>query len=195
MNYRYLDPDDTYTDSESGLLRNLQNIKSYELLLAFESLSVTRRLEDLYKRPLKIQASISLLSIHKYLFQDVYSWAGIPRTVEISKEGKQFFPTHRFDTAFAYIDTLIVEYRKTKNLDDISHRLAEILDSVNFLHPFREGNGRTQREFLRTLALEKKIVLNLNPVDNQDVYNRYMYGTINGDVEVLSKLIRDIVNN
>ncbi|WP_197684910.1 Fic family protein [Proteiniphilum saccharofermentans] len=40
------------------------------------------------------------------------------------------------------------------------------------MHPFREGNGRTQREFLRTLALEKRLILNLNPPDNRDIYNR-----------------------
>lgn len=53
---------------------------------------------------------------------------------------------------------------------------------VNYLHPFREGNGRTQREFLVLLAREKGWALNLNPPDKMDVYERYMTGTINGDV-------------
>jgi len=60
----------------------------------------------------------------------------------------------------------------------LAHKLAEILDHVNYLHPFREGNGRTQREFLRLLAMEKGLDLNLNPPDNVDVYERYMSGTI-----------------
>ena len=64
-----------------------------------------------------------------------------------------------------------------------------ILDNVNFLHPFREGNGRSQREFLRLLALEKGWLLNLNPPDNADVYEKYMHGTINSDVDSLAKLI------
>jgi cell filamentation protein len=78
---------------------------------------------------------------------------------------------------------VIVEYRATDKTDKlrIAGKLAEILDTVNFLHPFREGNGRTQREFLRILALEKGFELNLNPADNADVYKRYMDGTINGD--------------
>jgi cell filamentation protein len=67
--------------------------------------------------------------------------------------------------------------------------LAEILDNINYLHPFREGNGRAQREFLRTLALEKEIQLNLNPADNKIIYDQYMQGTINSDIEMLSRLI------
>jgi cell filamentation protein len=73
--------------------------------------------------------------------------------------------------------------------------LASILDHVNFLHPFREGNGRTQREFIRLLALEKELTLNLNPADNTKVYNQYMQGTINGDIELLSQLIFEQIYN
>jgi len=65
---------------------------------------------------------------------------------------------------------------------------------VNFLHPFREGNGRTQREFIRLLALEKGLTLNLNPAANTTVYTQYMQGTINGDIELLSQLIFEQIN-
>jgi len=194
MSYQYLDPDYTYTDPKTGILRNIAGIVNQELLVAFESLHVARRLEELEQKPIKVRDSKGLSIIHKYLFQDVYAWAGIIRTVEISKAGKQFFPTDRFDTAFVYIDTLVTEYRQLKlaTRKEFSHKLAQILDTVNFLHPFREGNGRTQREFLRILALEKNLILNLNPPDNQDVYSRYMSGTINGDIEQLSELIFEL---
>lgn len=95
MSYQYLDPDYTYTDPKTGLLRNLAGIENHELLIAFESLNVARRLEELDQKPIKIKDAKTLSDIHKYLFQDVYAWAGIIRTVEISKEGKQFFPTNR----------------------------------------------------------------------------------------------------
>lgn len=97
---------------------------------------------------------------------------------------------------FKYIDNLILEYRKIKRKSkkELAIKLAEILDNVNFLHPFREGNGRTQREFLRTLALEKGLILNLNPADNKEVYQRYMEGTINSDVEILTDLIYELTN-
>jgi len=67
-----------------------------------------------------------------------------------------------------YIDQLIADFKKIlkDNKKILAEKLAEILDNVNYLHPFREGNGRTQREFLRLLALEKGLTLNLNPPDN-----------------------------
>ena len=174
----------------------MAGIGNRELLVAFESLNVAKRLEELGQNPIKIKNAKTLSHIHKYLFQDVYAWAGVVRTVEISKEGKQFFPTNRFDIAFTYIDSLIAEYRKFKPdaVERLARKLAEILDTVNLLHPFREGNGRTQREFLRILALEKNLVLNLNPPDSLDIYNRYMSGTIDGDIDQLSKLIFELVS-
>jgi cell filamentation protein len=72
--------------------------------------------------------------------------------------------------------------------------LAEILDNVNYLHPFREGNGRTQREFLRLIALEKGLTINLNPPDNKNVYERYMKGTIESDISTLTELISELIN-
>jgi cell filamentation protein len=194
-NYQYLDPDYSYTDIKTGLLRNKEKIDDGQLLLAFESLKCSERLEELSKNPIKIKKSTSLLAIHKHLFQDVYDWAGQKRTVEISKGGRQFFPISHFDTAFLYIDGLITEYRGIDKHDTgkIARKLAEILDNVNYLHPFREGNGRTQREFVRTLALEKGYSLNLNPPDNADVYERYMNGTIEGDLDKLSRLIRELM--
>ena len=80
------------------------------------------------------------------------------------------------------------------NKQQIAEKLAEILDSVNYLHPFREGNGRTQREFLRLLALEKNLTLNLNPPDNNNIYDQYMQGTINSDVKALTELILGLID-
>ena len=193
--YEYIDPDHVYTDVKTGLLRNKEDITDKDILLEFESLQASEKLELLQETPIKINNSQTLLEIHKFLFQDVYEWAGKVRTVEISKDGKGFLPTSRFDTGFAHIDSLIEEYRKLVKDDktQIAHKLAEILDAANYLHPFREGNGRAQREFIRTLALEKGIELYLSSPDNKDVYERYMNGTINGDVKMLADLIFELI--
>ena len=193
--YRYIDPDYTYTDPKTGVLRNLANITDEDTLVFIEAGAVAKRADELGENPIKIKNSSSLFAIHKYLFQDIYSWAGEVRTVEISKGGKPFFPLSHFHRALPFIDSLIAEYRKIGKSEKpaLAHKLAEILDHVNFLHPFREGNGRTQREFIRLLALEKGLELNLNPPDNADVYERYMSGTINGDVDKLTVLIREII--
>jgi cell filamentation protein len=189
--YQYLDPDYTYTDPKTGALRNLCGITDQEALTFAETAATTRRAGELKMKPVRISNSDALFIIHRHLFQDIYDWAGKRRTVEISKGGKQFFPTSHFDNALKYIDSLVVEYLRMEKNDKagLAKKLAEILDNVNFLHPFREGNGRTQREFMRLLAKEKGWTLNLNPPDNSEIYERYMNGTIDGDLDTLSILI------
>jgi cell filamentation protein len=196
-NYEYIDPDYTYTDPTTGILRNLANVTDPNDLLFFESAAVIKRAKELESQPIAVHNAETLLDIHRYLFQDVYHWAGQKRTVEISKQGKPFFLTAYFDKGFAYIDTLITNYRKIDPADksQLAEHLAALLDSINYLHPFREGNGRTQREFIRVLALEKGYTLNLNPPDNLDVYERYMSGTIEGDVKKLAELILDMMQD
>jgi cell filamentation protein len=194
--YKYIDPDYTYTDPKTGLLRNLQDITDPEVLLFVESGAVTKRLQELYDNPIKIKGIDSLFAIHKHLFQDIYTWAGKKRIVEISKDKKQFFPTTHFDNAIRFIDQLVTEFKKIPkdNKKNLAEKLAEILDNVNYLHPFREGNGRAQREFLRMLALEKGLTLNLNPPDNKSVYERYMKGTIESDINILTELIIELID-
>jgi cell filamentation protein len=194
--YNYIDPDFTYTDLNTGLLRNLLDIADPDVLLFVESGAVTKRLQELHENPINIKGVDSLFQIHQYLFQDIYIWAGKKRTVEISKDGKQFFPTSHFDNAFRHIDQLIAEFKSIPKDDKklLSEKLAVILDNVNYLHPFRDGNGRTQREFLRLLALEKGLTLNLNPPDNKSGYERYMKGTVESDVKTLTELIFELID-
>lgn len=194
--YKYIDPDFTYTDPKTGLLKNLQDITDPDILLFVESGVVIKRLQELYGKPIKIKSIDSLFEIHRHLFQDIYTWAGKKRIVEISKEGKQFFPTSHFDNAFRYINQLITDFKKIPReyKNQLADKLAEILDNINYLHPFREGNGRTQREFLRLLALEKDLTLNLNPPDNKIVYERYMKGTIKSELKTLTELILELID-
>ena len=123
--YKYLDPDYKYTD-ENGVLFNIVNIKEEKVLSVYESLKVSKRIEELYENPLKIEDSDTLLTLHHYLFQDVYEWAGKTRTVNISKEGKPFFEGERFGMGFKYIDNLILEYRDIppQNKIKLSQKLA-----------------------------------------------------------------------
>ena len=143
--YKYIDPDYNYTDPKTELLRNLQDISDADVLLFVESGAVTKRLQQLDKNQIKMKGIDTLFEIHKHLFQDIYAWAGKKRNVEISKDGKQFFPTTHFDNALRCIDQLIADFKKIPKGDKrlLVEKLAEILDNVNYLHPFREGNGRT----------------------------------------------------
>jgi cell filamentation protein len=130
--YKYVDPKYTYIDFQTGVLKNLQGITDSDVLLFFESSAVTKRLQELNEDPIMIKGTVSLLEIHKYLFQDVYAWAGKQRTVDISKDGKQFFPISNFDTAFQYIDYLITEFKGIPKTNKvlISEKLAEILEQT-----------------------------------------------------------------
>ena len=138
--YKYIDFDYTYNDSETGILKNLPGITDPDVLLFVESAAVTKRLQELYNNPIKIKGVENLFDIHKRLFQDLYVWAGKKRIVEISKDGKPFFPTTHFDNASRHINTLIADYKKIpKNgKRESADKLAEILDNVNYFHPFRE---------------------------------------------------------
>lgn len=115
--YKYIDANYTYIDPKSGVLKNLVDITDAEDLLFFESVAVTKRLTELYSKPIKIVGIESLFAIHKHLFQDIYIWAGKERIVEISKDGKQFFPTSNFENGIRFIDELILGFRKTKKTD------------------------------------------------------------------------------
>lgn len=96
-----------------------------------------------------------LCSIHKQLFQDVYSLAGKTRTVDISK-GTIFCLVQFIESQF---DDLYRKLKKENFLADIADekemgkRLAFYLGELNMIHPFREGNGRTQRIFIEQLCL------------------------------------------
>jgi cell filamentation protein len=189
--YSYIDSNSIYVDSKTGVLFNIPGLTNEADLIFYESITVAKRLEELYTRPTKIEGSISLMRIHHHLFQDVYTWAGETRTVNISKNGKPFFEFNRFQMGFKFIDSLVTDYLLTdpNQTRVLSEKLAIILDNTNFLHPFREGNGRTQREFIRLLALNKGYSINLNPADNLEIHDKYMQGTIESNITLLSILI------
>ena len=111
--------------------------------------------------------------IHKFLFEDIYPFAGILRDENISKGSFRF-------ASFEYIEPelkRLMSKLKSENFleglskENLSKRLAYYLSELNVLHPFREGNGRTTREFIRQLALKNGYKLNLTKVMPEEVLN------------------------
>ena len=187
--YKYIDPNNQYTYPDSTVLVNKQNITNIEEAYRNEHLFVTRRLADLRLKTIEVYSISDILAIHKYLFQDVYAWAGQFRKVNISKNGNPFMSIQSFSTAQAYIDRLIHTYYQTANSKDgIIKQLAKILDNLNYFHPFREGNGRTQREVIRSLALSKGYSAQIRVEQDDEVYNLYMDGTVHEDLGKLKEL-------
>lgn len=97
-----------------------------------------------------------LRHLHYFLFQDVYAWAGKFRTVPIVK-GSSFFarPEHIGPELQKLLVQLAGEqFLQRKDSKTFCERAAHYFGEINALHPFREGNGRAQREFIRELAVE-----------------------------------------
>lgn len=94
------------------------------------------------------------LSIHKYLFQDIYPWAGTIREVDLFKENSAFAPARFLDGSlndfFANLkkDNFLSDF----NIEEISELASYYMLELNFIHPFREGNGRTKRHFMTQLV-------------------------------------------
>lgn len=187
--YKYIDPNNQYTYPDSTVLVNKQNITNIEEAYRNEHLFVTRRLADLRLEPIQVYSMSDILAIHNYLFQDVYAWAGQYRKVNISKSGNPFMPIQSFNTAETHMNHLIHSYHQTANSkDEIIMHLIEILDNLNYFHPFREGNGRTQREVIRSLALSKGYSAQIRVEQDDEVYNLYMDGTVHEDLGKLKEL-------
>lgn len=188
--YKYIDPNNQYTYPDSTVLVNKQNITNIEEAYRNEHLFVTRRLADLRLEPIQVYSMSDILAIHNYLFQDVYAWAGQYRKVNISKSGNPFMPIQSFNTAETHMNHLIHSNHQTANSkDEIIVHLIEILDNLNYFHPFREGNGRTQREVIRSLALSKGYSAQIRVEQDDEVYNLYMDGTVNEDLGKLKELL------
>lgn len=189
--YKYIDPNNQYTYPDSTtVLVNKQNITNIEEAYRNEHLFVTRRLADLRLEPIQVYSMSDILAIHNYLFQDVYAWAGQYRKVNISKSGNPFMPIQSFNTAETHMNNLIHSYHQTANSKDkIIMHLSEILDNLNYFHPFREGNGRTQREVIRSLALSKGYSAQIRVEQDDEVYNLYMDGTVHEDLGKLKELL------
>ncbi|CAM3629187.1 cell filamentation protein Fic [Brevibacillus invocatus] len=147
-----------YCYPNSDVLINKPGFKQQSQLEAFERLVTTERLRLLQLRPLKgLFDKKHLCGIHKFIFRDVYPFAGKIRDEDISK-GNFRFAAVRF--LHDQTDELLYKVKTEKYLKDILHfeeyvnRITYFLAELNVLHPFREGNGRTQREFIRCLALQ-----------------------------------------
>ena len=154
--YFYDDEQDAkYCYSGTNILKNKLDIRDVDILHEAERDYSSVRQAELANKGVTGDFSFKhLCSIHKQLFQDIYSWAGKPRTVDISK-GTIFCLVQFIETQF---NDFYRNLKKENFLADItdkkdmSIRLAYYLGELNMIHPFREGNGRTQRIYIEQLC-------------------------------------------
>lgn len=106
-------------------------------------------------------------AVHRYLFGDLYDWAGQMRTVNLAKKGTHFCPADKIEGRGKLIFERLqrLGYLRGMEHGDFVEELTDFYCSTNELHPFREGNGRTQRVFLSQLARSAGYSLNFSEID------------------------------
>ncbi len=181
-----------YCYKDTDVLINKLNITNDEDLFNAERELVALRTYELNEAPLKGDFDFKYLKdIHKHLFQDVYRWAGKIRNCNIAKQDL-FCLTEHIESFGADIfnklkkEKYFVDYDDETTLD----KLVELFADINALHPFREGNGRTQRVFIESLAKVNGIYLDLTNVSKMDMIVA-SHDSINGNYEKLKDIFKN----
>jgi cell filamentation protein len=146
---------DPYLDPRTGVFRNRLGLTDRAALAAAESDLSAARVDQLRRRRLPGTYDLEHLRVfHWTIFQDVYPWAGQLRTVLIVKAGASFCLPSQIESTAADVFGRLTEAHHLRGRDrhGFLDGLSTLLAEVNALHPFREGNGRTQRAFLSQLA-------------------------------------------
>lgn len=177
------------------VLENIPGIKDPKELSRFERIVTSNRIMELEDTPIWGKFNLKhLQDIHKYIFKDVYFFAGQIRNVDISKGFH--FAHHRFIQTEAYNlfqDLKNENYLQGLNLNDFSERAAHYMAEINVLHPFREGNGRSQREFIRTLGINAGYEIQWSKVDTDRLFNASVKSKF--DTKDLAEVIKDTIIN
>ena len=124
--------------------------------------------------------------IHYYLFCDLYDWAGEIRKVNVSKKGTSFVPADEIAAcAAACFERLSGVSAIGLSKHELAAEVADFYNTVNMLHPFREGNGRTQRIFFKQWIQRLGYTLDLTDADADE----FMIATIQAAHGVMDTLI------
>ena len=182
----------------SLLQGNLLNATTLEELEYKERTLTNLRTKQWQKKPLaKTFDYKHLKTLHKHIFQDVYSWAGQDRYEMglygfMSKGDSTFckgsFLPKQSKSIFENLKQCSL-HEKQKDVDTLAQNLTTFMADLNALHPFREGNGRVQRIFINELAHNAGFALDLNLIPKNDMIEASIQA-MQGDNTELLKLIK-----
>jgi len=194
---------DPYLDPQSGILRNKAGSTDQESLDRAESTAVSVRSILLQLNPLKGNFdSEHLKAIHSYLFRDVYDWAGQYRAIPLARadyaEGgrvTRFTPPELIDAELNQVFGELANDNFLAGLPrkEFVRKLAVLLSEINRIHPFREGNGRAQRQFVRQLAESLGYKLHFEVVSRERLVQASILSA-NGDVTMMERLVNEITD-
>jgi cell filamentation protein len=163
----YADVPDPYCYPNTTVLINRLGFRDAARLEAFEAeVSAERATQPLPSGRLSYG---QYRAIHRHLFQDVYAWAGKIRTVRISKGESTFCYPEHINREMRRLFSSLARERHYRGMEarSFAGKAAHLLAELNAIHPFREGNGRTQMSFLVALAERAGHPLTLEDLDPQ----------------------------
>lgn len=183
---------DPYCYKGSPVLLNRQGIASADELEAFEVAMFTLRYRQVLPEGLYDPAHYR--AIHRHLFQDVYEWAGEYRTIRIAKGNAMFcYPEHiseQMELLFISLQKSAFHVGATEGEFVIA--AANFLADLNAIHPFREGNGRTQLTFLFLLGERAGVSLDMTQIRPKEILTA-MIASFDGKLEALEDEIGRLV--
>lgn len=183
---------DPYCYPGSAVLKNLGGITDQPTLDAFEARAYKFR--ALQSLPTGRFSVTHYQAFHRHLFGDVYAWASRYRTVRISKGNSMFcYP----ENIAGEMKTLFAELRSQQRLrgrdrNDFATGLASFLATLNAIHPFREGNGRTQLAFASALADHAQHPLDFDKLEPAAFLDA-MIKSFNGDEAPLANCVFEMI--
>lgn len=181
-----------YCYKNTNVLVNKFEIKDNAILEDVERTIVLAKLYELRQNKNIGDFNIKhFIGIHKFLFEDIYPFAGKFRTENIAKGNTLFADWNFLESELERILEELKNENYLNGLDkkQLSNRLAYYMAELNVLHPFREGNGRATREFIRQLAFYNNYVLDLKNMMPKEMLNASIKSVI--DASDLEKIIYD----
>ena len=190
MNNFYEPRDSIYCYPNSNVLVNKFDVRGADELFKIENDITIYKLFILRQKGITGNFDVAhFVSIHKFIFEDIYPFAGLYRSENIAKDNFMFanweFIEDNMNSIFGELKR--ENYLKGLTKEEFAKRLTYYMSELNVLHPFREGNGRTTREFIRQLALKNGYNLDLSRFKAEDILNASIESVV--DVDNLEEII------
>lgn len=191
----YYEPrNSNYCYENSNVLINKFDIKDSQKLEELEKVVISSKLMELRGKGIVGKFDINhFIFIHKFLFEDIYYFAGKFRNENIAKGNFKFAEWKFIDSQLNILLMKLKEENYLVGLDrkKLSDRLAYYMSELNVLHPYREGNGRTIREFIRELAYKNRYNLDFDKYDSHELLQSMIESVY--DTEHLENIIYDVL--